>query len=146
MSKNNQASVEASRVEQEFAVRAAGDFCSFVDRGDFPCLGAKAALNGESFVLRIYDELAADTSTKELAEDLGAFVAPGWRARSEYSSFIAIFRSPLGEEEAQFDNTPAGRQVITGNLHSRPRTKIETGNAGRALSFCILSHLMHGMK
>ena len=88
---------------EEFAARAAREFRSFIEQADFPCVGAKAAFNAQSFILRAYDELASDRESVTLAEDLGAVVASDLRVASQYATFIAVFRGPSDEDEALFE-------------------------------------------
>ncbi len=90
-------------VRDDFSERARREFCSFVRKGDFPCLGAKAAFNARSSFICVYDELGSDIATRGLAADLGTFTRSELGARSEYATFIAIFHGPLGKDEAEFE-------------------------------------------
>jgi FPC/CPF motif-containing protein YcgG len=70
---------------------------------DFPCLGAKAALHGENYGFAVYDEMGGKGSTAGLCRDLCDFVQSGAMTSSEYSTFVAVFRSPLGLNEEDFE-------------------------------------------
>jgi uncharacterized protein len=83
--------------EVEAAIR------QFVLRPEFPCLGAKAAFNSESQILRVFDELGSAQSTKALTESLRAFSQSAGRS-AEYSTFIAIFERPQQTDEKEFEN------------------------------------------
>ena len=78
-------------------------FRAFVAESDFPCLGAKAAFNAGSFLLRVYGKLASEASSAALGADLRAFLKSKVRQTSEYATFIAVFRAPLGGNEAEFE-------------------------------------------
>jgi uncharacterized protein len=86
-----------------FARTALTEFRGFIDQRDFPCLGAKAAFNAQSYLLRGYNKLGSDLASDALADDLRAFIQSTMRTRSEYASFIAVFRHPLGQTEAEFE-------------------------------------------
>ncbi len=78
-------------------------FGDFVMQQDFPCVGARAAFNGESYVLAVYEELAAARSTAALASDLYEFTRCDMRLESEYATFVAVFRGPTDDDEPQFE-------------------------------------------
>jgi len=58
---------------------------------DFPCLGAKAALNKGNYRFAAYDDFASQSATAGLSRDLCAFVAERAMMHSEYATFIAFF-------------------------------------------------------
>src|SRR5215213_6323035 len=78
-------------------------FREFVLQEDFPCLGARAAFNGGSYMLRGYDELAGIASSEALAADLRQFARSELRGH-EYASFVAIFRAPDDLDEVRFED------------------------------------------
>jgi len=84
--------------ETQFAIQAAAAFRKFVLRPEFPCLGAKSALNSESHTLRTFEELGTAESTDELAIALSDFTIP-----TEYASLIAIFTGPRETTETEFE-------------------------------------------
>jgi FPC/CPF motif-containing protein YcgG len=105
-----------------FTHKAEEAFRQFVFRPDFPCLGAKAALNSGSETMRVFDELGSADSTDQLAASLSDFthlvgrgaVEPNYRATSdpggstasrptEYATFIAIFEKPRETDERGFE-------------------------------------------
>jgi FPC/CPF motif-containing protein YcgG len=104
-----------------FTHEAEEAFRQFVARPEFPCLGAKAALNSSSETVRFFDELASAESTDELAAALSDFtrsvgqdaVEPNHGAPSgsgstasrptEYATFIAIFEKPRETDERGFE-------------------------------------------
>jgi FPC/CPF motif-containing protein YcgG len=100
-----------------FTHEAEEAFRQFVSRPEFPCLGAKAALNSSSETVRLFDELGSAESTQQLAAALSDFtrsvgrdaVYPNCQATSdphgstEYATFIAIFEKPRETDERGFE-------------------------------------------
>ena len=86
-----------------FQVKALATFREFVLRPEFPCLGGKAALNSDSYVLRAYEEFASSITTEALADDLLGFTGSELRHASEYATFIAVFRGPPNLDEIEFE-------------------------------------------
>jgi uncharacterized protein len=86
-----------------FAVQAEAAFRGFVSRVEFPCLGAKAALNAASYSLRVFDELGGPSSTIELAAALYDFTRSTASPPAEYATFVAIFERPRDIDEVQFE-------------------------------------------
>jgi uncharacterized protein len=97
-------------------------FRQFVARPEFPCLGAKAALNSSCETVWVFDELGGAESTDQLAAALSDFshvvgqdaVEPYDRATpdldgstasrpTEYATFIAIFEKPRETDEREFE-------------------------------------------
>lgn len=70
---------------------------------EFPCVGARAAFNSESYVVAAYDELASPAASAALARDLFEFTRSEIREASEYATFVAIFRRPTDATELEFE-------------------------------------------
>ncbi len=85
---------------REQALRA---FRTWIAAPEFPCLGAKAAFNAESYRLETYGCMATDPSTVQLARDLRRFAQRDLETAPEYATFIAVFRGPLTNHETQFE-------------------------------------------
>ncbi|HEX5490500.1 MAG TPA: guanitoxin biosynthesis heme-dependent pre-guanitoxin N-hydroxylase GntA [Candidatus Udaeobacter sp.] len=79
-------------------------FTAFVADSAFPCLGAKAALNSGSQILRVYQELGAEQCARELARDLQEFIFSEVRQTNAFATFVAMFREPRDLAEKQFEN------------------------------------------
>jgi FPC/CPF motif-containing protein YcgG len=86
-----------------FAAEVQEAFRQFVFRPEFPCLGAKAAFNSDSCILRTYGELGSRDSTADLSADLRAFTRSDVLQASEYATFVAIFQGPQDLDEMQFE-------------------------------------------
>jgi len=78
-------------------------FHQFVMEPDFPCLGAKAALNNQTYGFAAYSELASKPATAGLCRDLCYFMQLEVMSRREYATFIAVFHSPVGITESEFE-------------------------------------------
>ena len=82
---------------------------------EFPCLGAKAAFNDETYALAVFPELGSVESTAGLCHGLVKFREFAAVSKSEpaspmpaterngYATFVAIFRGPLELDEQQFE-------------------------------------------
>ena len=109
--------------ENPFAREAEAAFKEFVMRPEFPCLGAKAAINSDSYSLRTFPELGSAAGTAALATGLYDFtrlvgrdsVEPKQRTTSgpggsteprptDYATFVAIFERPRDLDETQFED------------------------------------------
>ena len=89
--------------QASFPEQARAAFQQFVLDPAFPCLGAKAAFNSESYAFEVYGELASDASTERLSADLYAFSRSGIRHASEYATFVAVFAGPIETSELEFE-------------------------------------------
>ena len=94
----------AERARNTFATLAGKAFRDSVLQAEFPCLGAKAAFNSGSYVLRTYVRLGSELVTRELAADLHDFVRSELRQRSEFATFVAIFEKPRETGEVEFED------------------------------------------
>ncbi|MFN2476528.1 MAG: guanitoxin biosynthesis heme-dependent pre-guanitoxin N-hydroxylase GntA [Chthoniobacterales bacterium] len=69
----------------------------------FPCVGARAAFNSESYALATYRQIVDTETTAALARDLYEFTRSDIRRDSEYATFVAVFRGPTHQTEQQFE-------------------------------------------
>lgn len=72
---------------------------------EFPCVGARAAFNSESYALTTYGDLAGGQTTTDLARDLFEFTRSEIRHASEYATFVAVFSGPIAQTEEQFERS-----------------------------------------
>lgn len=75
------------------------DFTAKIDAGDYPCLGAKAALHTGAYRIGIYGRMHTPESTEALGRDLQAYIRETTRLDSQYMSMIAVFDDQAGSEE-----------------------------------------------
>ena len=91
-----------------FSEQVNAAFRELVLSPQFPCLGAKAALNSDSATLNVFDELGSAASTDALAAALSKFTSSVGRDAVEpgvtdYASFIAVFERPRQTNETEFE-------------------------------------------
>lgn len=79
------------------------NFSEKITDSDFPCVGAKAAINSNQYRFGIYGEMGAEDTTLALAEDLKIYVAETLSSDSEYMSMIAVFIDEV-DSELDFEN------------------------------------------
>jgi FPC/CPF motif-containing protein YcgG len=95
LTKISQAVPEDTSLEKQFA--------SFVADSAFPCVGARAAFNSESYITRVYEQLAHPLCSERVAHDLQAFQDSKMRRTKEFATFVAIFRNPRETSESDFE-------------------------------------------
>lgn len=69
----------------------------------FTCVGAKSAIRQDAYRFALYPELGAHESVAGLARDLFEFAADAPAFDSEFTTFIASFRSPAAIDERTFE-------------------------------------------
>lgn len=70
---------------------------------EYPCVGAKAALNSSQIRFAVYDSLATETTTESLGQDLKRYIAETLAANSEYMTMIAVFKHEEATSELGFE-------------------------------------------
>ena len=78
-------------------------FKTFVQASQYPCLGAKSALNNKSYRISHYSQLGSMAATESLAGDLRDFISERGNIRGKFSTFVAIFSSPSSVSEQLFE-------------------------------------------
>ena len=95
--------IAAEAADQSFLRDAHAAFHDFVMRPEFPCVGARAAFNSGSYAVAVYDQLASEAATANLARDLFEFTRSEIREASEYATFVAVFSGSDGVDELGFE-------------------------------------------
>jgi hypothetical protein len=90
--------------KHHFAAEVENAFRQFVLRPEFPCVGAKAALNAKTYTVRAYAELGGLEATRDLASDLAKFVRGQAQSEAEYATFAAVFSAPRPTTEIEFED------------------------------------------
>jgi uncharacterized protein len=93
----------ASSVDEAFRTAAEAEFRDFILRQDFPCVGARAALNAGTYRLAVYDELGSPDATAALARELFEFSRSDITEQSEYATLAAVFAGPAECDEVEFE-------------------------------------------
>lgn len=95
--------LEAKRKPDLSAARVHDEFRAHVLDAGFPCVGAKAALNGDGYRFGFYTEMNTPASTAGLAHDLWEFVREQPLLPAAYTTFIAVFENPVITDEANWE-------------------------------------------
>ena len=127
---------ESRRADVELKAR----FTAFVVDCAFPCVGAKAAFNSGSQILRVYQELGARQCATELARDLEVFVFSEVRQTHAFATFVAMFREPRSLREKQFEKLlwlalQQLHEIDAARYAWDPKVSSDTANARFAFSF-----------
>jgi FPC/CPF motif-containing protein YcgG len=88
----------ASNAVQE---RVEATFRDFVQRSDFPCLGAKSVVRLNNYTLRVYGALGSEGDASAIVGDLASFSAD--LAGDAMNAFIAVFPESVPESEIEFE-------------------------------------------
>ena len=70
---------------------------------EFPCVGARSAMNQGSYRFGMYEELAAGETTMPLAHDLLSFVREQPSIEGQFTTFIACFDGPKVMTPEEFE-------------------------------------------
>src|SRR5690606_1019604 len=70
---------------------------------EFPCVGARSAMNQGSYRIALYDELDTDEATAALGRDLTAFVEELPHIEGAFTTFLAVFEAPKVIDAAEFE-------------------------------------------
>jgi FPC/CPF motif-containing protein YcgG len=79
------------------------DFRSHISNVGFPCVGAKAALNGNCYRFGFYAEMNSQASTAGLAFDLWNYVREQSSFGTNYATFVACFGRPSITDEKHWE-------------------------------------------
>lgn len=71
---------------------------------DFPCVGAKAAINGNCYRFGFYRQMNQPATTVALAHDLWEYVQEQPRFGTDYATFAAVFSAPVFSDETVWEN------------------------------------------
>ena len=85
------------------ADRVHGALRALVLDPEFPCIGARSALNQSSYRFAMYDELGSAEASAGLARDLFTFVAEQDSIEGEFTTFIAAFDAPKAIDAQEFE-------------------------------------------
>lgn len=81
------------------------EFREHVSNPDFPCIGAKASVNGGCYRFGFYEEMNNAETTAVLAHDLWAYVQERPTFNTEYATFIASFAAPVTLDEKSWEES-----------------------------------------
>ena len=82
---------------------AEGAFRAFIGEADYPCVGAKSAVNNDSYRIALYDDLGGASATAGLCRDLYRFSREFAEIDARFATFAAVFAGPTDLDEAAFE-------------------------------------------
>lgn len=85
------------------ATTAHNDFREFIANTNFPCVGAKAAINNNCYRFGFYNEMNTRAATAGLARDLWQYAQERPSFGSNYATFVASFAQPEIVDEPQWE-------------------------------------------
>jgi FPC/CPF motif-containing protein YcgG len=94
----------ASNLNTSFLQKAHQEFRRRILSPQFSCVGAKAVMHQQTYGFAVYAELASTESTAGLCRDLFEFRQHERKSGDQFTTFVAVFRRPLGISEARFEN------------------------------------------
>lgn len=97
--------LEPEKSLPEDACKAYEDLQNHISGENFSCVGAKAALNGNSFRFGFYEEMNAPETNHLLAHDLRLFAAEQKNVETNFASFAAIFGDQVFESESLWEES-----------------------------------------
>lgn len=80
------------------AFRIKEAFKNKIEADEYPCVGAKSAMNTDQFRFGIYQDMGSPSTTSSLANDLQKYLQETIAADSQYMSMIAVFSDRVDTE------------------------------------------------
>jgi hypothetical protein len=94
-------------------------FRAHVLNQDFPCVGAKAAINGNCYRFGFYRQMNQPAATATLAHDLWEYTREQPDFGSDYATFVAVFAVQTISDEAEWERLLWEQLQSLHNLDSR---------------------------
>ena len=95
--------IDAKLTTSVSAISAHEAFRNFVLHPDFSCLGAKAAIQNNTYRFSFYSEMNTPATTAALAFDFWKFVQERPKFDSIFTTFITSFAAPAVHDEHQWE-------------------------------------------
>jgi FPC/CPF motif-containing protein YcgG len=142
--------LDAKQQISPLAERVHGEFRSFVLDSEFPCVGAKAAINGNCYRFGFYEEMNLPTSNHDLAHDLWEYTREQASFDSHYSTFVASFAAPRVEDENAWEKMLWAQLQSLNELDSQfhewsPKVSGDPNEPGFAFSFAETAFFIVGL-
>lgn len=142
--------LKPERFPAEPAASVHQSFRDHVLNSDFPCVGAKAAINGNTYRFGFYEEMNAPATSAGMAYDLWEYVRELSSFETNYATFVACFATPTARDEREWESM-AWSQLQ--NLHDldRPHHKWDPAvssdpeNPGFSFSFAETAFFVVGL-
>ncbi|GAC1498195.1 MAG: guanitoxin biosynthesis heme-dependent pre-guanitoxin N-hydroxylase GntA [Vulcanimicrobiaceae bacterium] len=123
---------------------------SLLSNDRYPCVGARAALNGRHYRFGSYGRLGSKAVTRGLARDLCAFVAERPSMHAEYATYFAFFEDRRLNDERAFESRlwkqlQALHELDVLHFAYDPDVDADPGSARFAFSFAGSAFFVVGM-
>jgi FPC/CPF motif-containing protein YcgG len=96
--------LEPERTPAPLAELIHHSFRAHVLKSEFPCVGAKAAINNNTYRFGLYEEMNAPATSAGLAHDLWEYERERPEFETEYATFIASFLAPVVSDELEWES------------------------------------------
>lgn len=142
--------LETERLPAELAGSVHQSFRDHVLNSGFPCVGAKAAIKGNTYRFGFYEEMNAPATSAGMAHDLWEYARELNSFETNYATFVACFATPTARDEREWESM-AWSQLQ--NLHDldRPHHKWDPAvssdpeNPGFSFSFAERAFFVVGL-
>lgn len=133
-----------------FIDRARQRFLTLVEDPSFPCLGAKGAINSQSYSFATYDRLGSLSSSMLLARALDEFARSEMVRTNDYATLVSVFESPAPVSEKEFERLlwlqlQQLHELDVDQLHWDPSVSADPANARFSFSFAGQAFYVIGM-
>jgi FPC/CPF motif-containing protein YcgG len=95
--------LEPAREPSTLAARVHEEFRAHVLASGFSCVGAKAAVNNNTYRFGLYGEMSAEETTRSLAFDLCEYARERPSMGTDFATFVACFRRPAPPDEREWE-------------------------------------------
>ena len=95
--------------------------CDFIKSDGYPCVGARAALNGGDYRLGHYSDMGSAGASSRLAQDLSVFIAQRPYMKTDFATMIAVFDNSDCRSEGGFQGR-LWKQLQRSTISMRRRT------------------------
>ncbi len=95
--------LEPSREPSPLAAHVHEEFRAHVLDPGFSCVGARAAVNNNTYRFGLYEELGAGATTRSLAYDLCEYARERPAFGTDFATFVACFRQPAPADEREWE-------------------------------------------
>jgi len=95
--------LEPGRRPTSLAARVHAEFRAHVLGRGFSCVGARAALKGNTYRFGLYEGMGAPGTTPALAYDLCEYERERPSFKTDYATFVACFAAPLAADESEWE-------------------------------------------
>ena len=95
-------------------------FRRFIMQEGYPCVGARAAVNGKTFALGIFERMDSIHAARELAYGLSEYLDDIKESPSNFRTYIAIFKDDDYDDEIAFEQ---GMWGLLNRLHGQDSQK-----------------------